>query len=257
VCLTEKDCLKKYDIRIVIISRSRANTIKSKTLKYFPDWIEVIVPESQKETYQKVISNPILTTPDDIKGLGLLRNWVLDHLKEKTVVMVDDDITSVYSLTGPLTRRIEDPLEVVQLIINTTVMAQDLGVSCFGFSQLDIRKYKGTDPFILNTWVGCIIGIIGRRYRFRQDKFKVDIDFCLKNLLVDRILFCDSRYYFAQNRDNNTGGNSEYRTEETMYESINSLVDKWFPYVSSNKKKHRNNVSIKLNVARRQSISYE
>lgn len=257
MCLTEKDFLKKYDIRVVIISRSRANSIKGRTLKYFPDWVEVIVPESQKESYQKVIDNPLITTPDDVKGLGVLRNWVLDHLKEETVIMVDDDINSVYSLTSERTRRIDDPLEVMQVLINTAVMAQDMGIGCFGFSQVDIRKYKGTDPFILNTWVGCVIGIIGRRYKFREDKFKVDIDFCLQNLLVNRILLCDSRYYFAQGRDNNAGGNSEYRTEELMDQSIKSLVDKWFPYVSSNKKKHRNNVSIKLNVARRQAISYE
>lgn len=255
--LTEKDYLKKHDIRILILSRSRFTSIKKNTLKLFPDWVEVVVPMSQREDYESEIDNPLITTPDNIIGLGMLRNWVLDNFKEKTIIMVDDDILSLYSLTGQNARRIEDSEEVIQILINTAVMANDLGISCFGFSQKDIRMYHGTSPFLLNGWVGCVIGVIGRKYRFREDKFKVDIDFCLQNLLVDRIVWTDDRYMFAQERDNNTGGNSEFRTQENLETSMESLVAKWSPYVVVNKTRHSNNVSIRMNVARRQAIKYE
>lgn len=218
-------------IRLLIISRSRSDTIADNTARLLPDWVEVLVPESEREAYSKVIANPLLTVPDEVRGLGQLRNWILDNFKEETIVMVDDDISIVYNLSGEKARRIDDPEELVQIIINDAVMAKDTGCKCFGYSQTDIRKYKGHEPFSFSKWVGCVIGVIGRKYRFRNDKFKVDIDFCLQNLLVDRILFVDNRYYFAQKRDTNKGGNSEFRTKEGYDESKQSLIKKWRGYL--------------------------
>lgn len=217
-----------------------------------PDYIEVLVPESQKEDYASKIKNPILTTPDDVIGLGMLRNWVLDNFTEETIIMIDDDIMRVYCNSEEHARAITDPEEMLQILINDAVMAKDMGVKVFGFTQTDIRKYNGTEPFKLNTWVGCVVGIIGRKYRFRNDKFKVDIDYCLQTLLVDRILFQDTRYYFFQHRDDNTGGNSEFRTQADFEKSTQSLVDKWGDCVKIGK--HRNQIRISLNVKRRQSI---
>lgn len=252
--LTEKDYLKKYDIKIVIISRGRSESIS--THKIFPDYIEILVPESEKELYERNLDNPILTIPDDVKGLGEVRNWCLKSFEEDILVMVDDDISRLYCLSTPLSKEIKDKEEVVQVIINTAVMAKDMGVHCFGFSQTDIRKYNGTDPFKLSTWIGGVIGVIGRKYEFRKDKFKVDIDFCLQNLLVDRIILCDNRYLFSQKRDCNVGGNSIFRTDEEYQKSVDSLADKWGKYLKV-KKNYSSNIRINLNVQRRQSIEYE
>ena len=186
--------MKQLDIRLIVISRSRFDTIQKDTLSLLPDWVEVLVPVSEKEEYSKRISNPVITVPDQICGLGQLRNWVLDNFAEETVVMIDDDINTVYCLTGEKSQRIEDKDQLVQIIINDAVMAKDMGCKCFGFTQSDIRKYKNTEPFSMCGWVGCVIGVIGRKYRFRNDKYKVDIDFCLQNLLADRIIFIDNRY---------------------------------------------------------------
>lgn len=234
------------------MSRSRSDSIS--TIDIVPEWVEVLVPDNEVALYRKTIKNPLLVIPHEIEGLGAVRNWVLDNFKEETVIMLDDDFACPYALTEEVSRRIEDPEEVVQILINTAVMAKDLGVHCFGFSQTDIRKYNGCEPFSLCTWVGGVIGVIGRKYRFRQDKFKVDIDFCLQNLLVDRIIFQDNRYKFTKKRDNNKGGNSAFRTEESFNQSIKSLQDKWGDCL--NVGDFKNQVKIRLNVKRRQPIEY-
>lgn len=257
MCLTENDYLKKYDIRLLVISRSRYKSIKKNTCKIFPDWVEVLVPESEKALYAKEIPNPLLTVPDEIVGLGALRNWVLDNFPEETVIMIDDDIQRIYSLTGVRSRIIKSKEEAVQILINAAIMCKDAGLHCFGFSQTDIRKYRGTEPFGLVSWIGCVVGVVGRKYRFRNDKFKVDIDYCLQNLATDRVLWIDNRYYFAQNRDNNMGGNSIWRTEEELQKSVETLQKKWGVYIKISNKKHANNVKISLNVARKQAIKYE
>lgn len=251
--LTERDYLKKYDIKILILSRGRYNTIS--THKLLPNYIEVLVPVSEKNLYEEKIDNPILTIPDEVKGLGQVRNWVLDNFKEETIIMIDDDIDRFYCLTGLHAKQIDDPDEFIQILINTAVMAQDMGVHCFGFSQTDIRKYKPYEPFKLCTWVGCIIGVIGRDDKFRDDKFKVDIDFCLKKILRDRIILCNDMYFAIQSRDNNSGGNATYRTEDEYNKSLDSLCEKWGRFLK--KGTHKSQVRLKLNVERKQKIDYE
>ena len=231
------------------MSRSRIET--AKTMRLLPEWVEVLVPESEKPGYEEKYSNPILTVPDEIEGLGMLRNWVLDNFTEETVIMIDDDINYFYCLTDENARQVEQE-EFIQVLINTAVMANDAGAHVFGFFQTDIRKYKGYDPFSLNGWVGCIIGVNGRKYRFRDDYFKVDIDFCLQCLLIDRFIWMDNRYYALQSRDNNTGGNSKFRTEDKYNESIDSLFRKWGKCLKL--RLTRSQKCIHITTSRRQSL---
>ena len=245
--------MKLYNIRVLILSRGRYETIT--THRVLPEWVEIVVPESEKELYANVVANPLITIPDNVIGLGNVRNWILKNVPEETVIMADDDIKCCYCLTHEFTERVPNGDAVMQVLINTAVMANDMGVKCFGFAQTDIRKFNACDPFKLNTWVGGVIGIIGRKYEFRKDKFKVDIDYCLQNLLVERIVFQDTRYTFPQARDNNKGGNSIYRTEEAYMASIATLQDKWGDNIKV--KWHKGQVNISLNVKRRQSVEIE
>jgi len=241
--------LKDLGIKIIILSRGRSQSIT--TTKVLPEFIEVLVPESQKSLYEAVVRNPIITTPDDVLGLGKLRNWCIDNFKEETVIMMDDDISRCYSLTGLKSKRL-DKEQTLEVLVNTAIMAKDAGCKCFGFTQTDIRKYNATNPFSLCTWVGGVIGVIGKGRKFRNDKFKVDIDFCLENLLTNRILWCDNRFLFSQKRDSNVGGNSEFRTKDSYKDSTNSLKEKWGKYVIISE--HNSQLRIKLNVQRKQQI---
>lgn len=200
------------------------------------------------------IKNPIITIPDSIKGLGRVRNWVLDNFPEETIIMLDDDIVKCYCFTGKLTREIRDPAEVVEVLVNAAVMAKDLGTNCFGFNQTDIRKYKGQEPFNLCTWVGGVIGVIGREQRFRNDMFKVDVDFCLQTLMNRRVVWCDTRFGFSQKRDNNAGGNSEFRSDAAYKRSCESLKEKWGKYINI-KWENGSQVKTTINVKRKQVIS--
>lgn len=251
----DASCLKSLGIRVLILSRGRSASIRKNTASLFPEYIDVLVPESEAEEYKSAIPNPVITVPDDVCGLGALRNWVLDSFNEETVIMVDDDIRYFYRLTGEKTERVDDPEEVIEVICNTAIMARDAGAWFFGFSQTDIRKYNGYDPFSMCMWVGCIVGVIGRHLRFRDDKFKVDIDFTLQNLLVNRIVWVDTRYYASQSRDNNSGGNAQFRTSAQFEQSIDSLKKKWGSCLIVRNRK--NQPTIRMKVSRKQRLTYE
>lgn len=215
----------------------------------------MLVPESEEQDYKSKVRNPVTTVPDDVCGLGELRNWVLDNFDDETVVMVDDDIAYMYRFTGERTERVSDPEEVIEIICNTAIMARDAGAWWFGFSQTDIRKYKGYDPFSMCKWIGCVVGVNGRNLRFRSDKFKVDIDYTLQNMLVNRVVWVDNRYYFSQSRDNNSGGNATFRTKELYENSIETLKRKWGACITVKNRKTQPRIG--MNVTRKQRLTYE
>lgn len=190
----------------------------------------LLVPESEKELYEHT-GLEINTVPDEIIGLGPLRNWVLDNYKEHVIIMADDDISHVWVNSRKKGVKITDPETIFQLLVNTAQCAVDLRTSCFGFSQVwDVRKYNATEPFDLAGWVGGVIGVVGRDIRFVDHMFKVDVDFCLRVLMKDRILWKDNRFSFVQKRDKNLGGNSLFRTSERIEKELTYLEHRWGKY---------------------------
>lgn len=227
---SETDAVLAYlDIAFFILSRGRAKTIADKSLAIMPDYFKVLVPESQRGDYMAagVSEDRIVTTPDDIQGLGALRNWVLDHTACQMVVMADDDFDKLYCFDDEKTRNVISEDEVSQILLSNAVMAKDAGVSVFGFTNKDIRSYYPQDPFTIMGTVSAYIGINGRQFRFLDDKFKVDYDYSLQALLVDRIVWIDHRYGFTQARDNNGGGNAEFRTQVGYQQSVDKLEKRW------------------------------
>lgn len=183
-----------------------------------------------------------------MKGLGKVRNWVLDNYKEEIIIMYDDDIYQVAVNCNKETYFEKDPDKIRAKIISAAVCGKDIGTSVFGFSQAeDCRKYDRRNPFLLNNWVGGVIGIIGRKHRFYDDNMlRVDIDFCLQTLLKERILWIDNRLCFKQLRETNRGGNSEWRTSELLEIEQDRIKRKWGKYYKLKKKKTTYTTSINV-----------
>ena len=93
-------------MQIIIPTKGRAHLIREKALRLFPD-ATLCVGDDEVATYAKV-SDRLLVHPTNVVGIGPLRQWVLDHVEDPCVVMVDDDVTHVYSQVGFHKKRIED-----------------------------------------------------------------------------------------------------------------------------------------------------
>ena len=243
-------------LRKVILSRGRHESINTHNLL---SKFDLVVPESELLEYKMVVENAenIVGIPDDIHGLGSVRNWVLDHYEDEIVVMFDDDIKHFISVLNLSPVNITKPEMIDQIINNIAVCCMDAGLSLFGLSQFgDVRKYEHTQPFLLNSWTGTIVGIIGRKHRFTEiNKLKVDADFTLQKLLDDRIVWIDARYTFSCVRDSNKGGNSLYRSQARIDKEVDFLKRKWKDHIKissmSSQGKANGKYSLKLNVKRR------
>ena len=218
-------------MKILIPTKGRADVIGDKALRLFPD-ATLCVGADEVDAYAKV-SQDLLVHPPEVVGIGPLRQWVLDHVDDPCVVMVDDDVTHVYSQVGFHKQRIEDADTARAIVERVAILAQDAGARVFGFNQAARPlAYANFDPFSLNTWVGGLVGIIGRELRYDQRLLlRADIDFCLQSLLHDRIVLVDARYSFIHTRFAGAGGNARQRSSERHEREMAYLKRKWGPYL--------------------------
>jgi len=233
-------------VKIVIPSKGRAETIGAKSLKLFPDAL-VCVGENEVQAYRSVTPN-LLVHPAKIVGIGPLRQWILDNVDDPCVVMVDDDVTHVYSQVGFHKWRIEDADTARAIVERLAILAQDAGVRVFGFQQAARPlSYANFRPFSLNTWVGGIVGIIGRQLRYDTSLLlRADIDFCLQSLLHDRIVLVDGRYSFIHTRFAGQGGNASNRSAERHAQEIAYLKRKWGPWLEEVQAKQTTRLVLKV-----------
>jgi len=245
-------------MKVVVLSKSRSNSICTHDLLNNGQF-DLVVPEDQIANYELAVINAaeIIGYPTHIEGLGELRNWVLDYYDDEAIVMLDDDIRHFMQLMDMKAEKITYPDHVHHILEQTAICAFDAGTNLWSLNQMaDVRKYSHCDPFTLNTWVGTIVGVIGRERKFTEvNKLKVDADFTLKTLKEDRIVWVDNRYSFSCARDTNSGGNSEYRTQERLDREIDFLRRKWGSHIKITKKKEK--YGLKLNVKRRQRMKLD
>lgn len=219
-------------MKIVIPSRGRSDIVGAKALKLVPDAL-VCVGADEADNYRRVTKN-LLVHPTDVIGIGPKRQWILDNVDDPVVVMVDDDMESVYSNVGFRRRKITDPRVCQAIIERVAIMAEDMQVGVFGFWQAAFtRYYANFKPFSLNTWVGGVIGIRGRELRYDPKLLlRADIDFCLQSLMRHRIMLMDCRYrWFGGLAFEGKGGGARVRSLERHQTELAYLQRKWGQYL--------------------------
>lgn len=226
-----------------------------RTTSLFPSWIDIVCPQSETRHYGAVAES-VVGIPDSLIGLGPVRNHCLSMFPEQCIIMLDDDITQLYCITGEKARRVEDPDEVVDVLVQLTTMAMDLGVSAYGTSMVDIRKYNPSLPFAFTGFLSGCIGVNGRKFEFINHRFKVDFDFCLQCLLVERRILIDNRYFFLQCKESNQGGNALFRNKQDVDAEIERLEKKWGKYCRFVRGTNEN-YKVKNCVVRKQSIQVD
>jgi hypothetical protein len=242
-------------MRVVIPSRKRVAAC-AHVLKLFPGAL-VVVHQDEVADYAGLDAE-LLAHPPEVRGIAPLKNWILDHVPDETVFIVDDDVSVLKALAGRPRRSapISDPRAIAQILANTEQVARTVGTPVFGFNQNggDVRKFRNQDPFAFSGWVGGAMGIIGRELRFDPAlKVRADIDFCLQAQLRFRCICSDLRFAFVEQRFDNTGGNAHMRSAERNRRELAYLKHKWGTWLKIVPGKAT--VMIKVQVTRRQNLT--
>lgn len=238
-------------MRIVIPSSGRADRVGARAARLFPTAL-ICVGEDEADAYAAQVGRArIWTHPPEVRGIGPLRQWILDHAPEEIVLMVDDDVKRCSCLTKGLNAGfIEDPEQVRWVIEQAAQCAKDAGCSVFGFNGTgDVRKFFYGKPFLLSGPIGCVIGFVGRGVRFDETLLlRADADVCLQALLNDRIVWIDQRFGFPHDTFKGTGGNARQRSAARHEQELQYLQRKWGPAMSV--RRRGEGFDLKLKVAR-------
>jgi hypothetical protein len=213
-------------MQIVIPSKGRSKTIGGRTLRLTPDAI-VCVAESEVQDYKREIPDAcILSHPDDVCGIGPLREWIVQNISDHSVIMIDDDVKYVSDITGIKARRIEDPEHVQAILERACIASKDAGCRLFGYGQsATAMAYESFYPIALSTWIGAVVGVHGKDMHYDKTLLlRCDIDFSLKSLLKERIVWCDNRYRFIHDCFSGVGGNNTIRSAERHQAETNRLI---------------------------------
>jgi len=220
-------------VKVIIPTKGRADIIGKMSLRLLPD-ATLCVGDDEVDEYAKVSDN-LLVHPANVVGMGPLRQWILDHVEDRIVVMADDDIGALYDQTGFHKRRIEDPAHVMAVIERAAIAAHDAGCAVFGWTQCARPVgYRPLKPISFVTWVGTVVGVIGRdlAYDTKLTLRGEDVDLCMQTLLKHRILWCDDRYYWQHAMFKLKGGNCLQRSAQGHREQVEYMLRKWGRYLT-------------------------
>ena len=234
-------------MKIIIPSKNRVETLRDNALKLLPD-ATVCVGESEAEAYREVTDN-ILTHPDDVVGIGPLRQWIIDHVDDELLVMADDDVHGVITRGGIRNKVDRDPQRAMAIIERVGIAARDAGAHVFGFSQGGgPLQFQPFNPFTLSTWVGGLVGVVGKApIRYDEDLLlRADIDYCLKSLRRHRFVWVDNRYNILHRRFGGRGGNAGNRSRRRHEEEIARLLERWRPFIEHKQAKGTTRLVIRV-----------
>lgn len=90
--------------------------------------------------------------PAGVLGIGPVRQWVLDHVDDPCVVMVDDDVTHVYSQVGFHKWRIEDADTARAIVERMAILAGGGGNAANRSSERHMREIE----YLRRKWGACL-----------------------------------------------------------------------------------------------------
>jgi hypothetical protein len=221
-------------VKVVIPSRRRSQTIGSDSLRLFPD-AYVVVHESERDDYRKVVTKRGRLLTHDVAGLGTILNWIVDNVADRhAIAILADDTTGFYLMPGWSARRVDEPERIMAIIESTAQCAIDAGCGLFGGAQNpNPVQYEPGRPIKLARWVGGPLGMVtGHGLRFDERlSLHVDVDLSLQSLLKHRIIWCDARWCTSGRALSNEGGSAHLRGHDAFEREQAILKEKWGPYI--------------------------
>lgn len=220
--------------RIVMPSRKRHRAAK-KALAIFPT-ATITVNESELDDYRKEIPDADIVPHPDMLGLPNVINWCMDHFDDECLVFADDDIIACRT-TVPRSRKLTAP--DVQTVIENAMQAVvdlDLTTFCFARSPNVIVSIDPINEPLKPTQPVCVVfGVRGaaRRRKYRSELIgRADIDWALQTLMEDRVLYCDTRFYFDSGRyGKGSGGNVGLIDDKQRAKATKLLKERWGRHV--------------------------
>lgn len=208
---------------------SKGRPTKIKSAKVLPG-ASVYVPASEVPAYERCGVHHLVAVPMSIHGITATRNWILDHVPDPWVVMMDDDLMTVgwVRLDEETTTR----FPLTEAIIHRECekladLADTLGYRIFGpATQSAPRAVYPWKPFLWRSYVtASCMGIANwRGTRFDPSyPLKEDYELCLRCLTEDGGIVAARHWFWQNSHWSDAGGCANDRTRAKEEEAIRRL----------------------------------
>jgi hypothetical protein len=176
----------------------------------------------------------VVGVPIQVKGITATRNWILNHVKDRRVVFVDDDVKNCGWLeiaeTNMNRRTLTEPEWLREFSVLFDV-AEELHFDIWGMANISAsRTWYPSHPFLFYTYVtGSCMGIFNDPALRFDESFTVkeDYELCLRSIKKNGgVLGC--RYLFWENEHWTTpAGCKTYRTQDVERDCTSRLIAKY------------------------------
>lgn len=235
---------KTKNFGIYIPSYKRADSISThKLLEYY----KVVVRESEKENYLKVIpkENLIAVPDEEINNIVKVVNWIVENAEEEVIAMIDDDMPDlIYRLD--YNDRITDPEVITSEIERIAQLMVDLDIG-YGAVDASIAPWNYSQEFTFAGTSGGLRWFNKKVYKARFDEkvgYCCDTDAVLQELLKNRIILKPKYFCSHGGTDTNSGGNSQ-KTRNDQIASFELMKHKWGRYFDYQLKSNKIYVRVK------------
>ncbi|HPD15791.1 MAG TPA: hypothetical protein PLE19_12625 [Planctomycetota bacterium] len=223
--------MKPLDLSVWIPSSHR--TAEARRAMALLPTATLVVADSERDEYLRAgHSATRLIAHPDLFGLARIRNFIVQRAGTEIVVQVDDDFQSVHAWPGRKRRIYRDPDRLMGIIEGTARLAAEAGARLFGWSNAGKPLYfRPHDPFDFRGPVGRVLGTVGDAVAWDERlATMVDTDATLQELLVNRFVLLDTRFYFHCGAIyGNRGGLQRIRTRELRERDLALMRRKWGP----------------------------
>ena len=224
------------DFQIWVPSRRR--TALMPHLKKLLPGAMVTVDQEEVEEYSKVWDGAYVVPHPKLPGVGAIKRWICLNAPCEYVVIVDDDLQRVQSMTWSPPRSYTDPEVIGQILANGVQICHDLGLLHVTFGQkVNPLHYSNCNPVVLNKH-GGVPAIINTRLYRELVKHDPELDhaeddhFSLQCLLRSRVIVKDTRFNFDFGQIyGHPGGCQGTRTNDSVQASYRALKRKYGAYV--------------------------
>lgn len=219
----------------------------------------ICIDERERDDYAPFVPAENLLVHPPMDGMAFVINWMMDNVQADILVEVDDDFCGVTSTVGSA-RRIVDGVEILAILENAAIACRDLGLSTFCFSRTPnttiIRPNE--NPIVPVQAVCNAFGVMGPARRRHYDTTlagRAAVDWTMRTLRDDRLVYCDLRFYFDCGAIfSGRGGNVGLVDPEAFKQTSLELRRRWGRYLSYKPPgfvKRKNTSALSIRVPRR------
>lgn len=229
--------MSQPDFAVYIPTLGRVNMQYTLSELAFTDAKVVLVTSYEEYEAHKKLGRQVIGTPEGLKGISNTRQWIMENVPERYVVMMDDDLTFSARRTDdptkfhePMSHQYGDMLSILRHMLQYTYV--HVGVSMREGANRDIAAIRET------TRMCRVIGYDRLKFLelgidFRHSTVMDDFEATLQLLTKGHKNGVLNSFVQNQKGSGTLGGASLYRTLEVHKQAALTLEQRYPQYVTA------------------------